>query len=266
MKEDFRRTATPDEIARDGELVEQGMSEGAIGLSSGLEYDVASYSDTDELVALAAAAAKHGGFYMTHIRDEADKSFEAFEEAIAIGERAHIPVQISHIKLGTVGVWDQAPEYIRVFEAARARGVDYHADCYPYDAWHSNLKVLVPNKQYEDPPSVEQALADVGGASRMHDHRVRAEPGYEKHTLEQLAQDGRNHAGRHVHSPDSRGRCGRRRGRHHRPVDDRGRHRGVLSAAVGHGRERRRHRHAIIRAAPARSRACSASSCARSTG
>ena len=98
------------------------MSEGAIGLSSGLEYEVGSYSDTKELVALAAVAAKHGGFYMSHIRDEADRAFEAFQEAIAIGEQAHIPVQISHIKLGTVGVWRQAAQAVALIEDGAEAG------------------------------------------------------------------------------------------------------------------------------------------------
>jgi N-acyl-D-amino-acid deacylase len=188
MKEDFRRIARPDEIERMAQLVEQGMNEGAIGLSSGIEYDVASYSNTEELIAMSAAAAKHGGFYMTHIRDEADRSFEALDEEIAIGERAHIPVEHSHIKLGTTGVWNRASEYIRVIEAARARGVDFLADCYPYDAWHANLKVTVPNKQYEDPASVEKAMAVLGGPSRITITDFAPNRAYEKHTIEELAQ------------------------------------------------------------------------------
>jgi N-acyl-D-amino-acid deacylase len=188
MKEDFRRTARADEIAQMSRLVEQGMSEGAIGLSSGVEYDVASYSDTEELVAMSAVAAKHGGFYMTHVRDEAERSFAALDEAIAIGERAHIPVQHSHIKMGTTGVWNRAPEYIRVIEAARARGVDLLADCYPYDAWHSNLKVIVPNKKYEDPASVEEAIALLGGPGHITITEFAPNRAYEKHTIEQLAQ------------------------------------------------------------------------------
>jgi N-acyl-D-amino-acid deacylase len=188
MKEDFRRTARPDEVARMAQLVEQGMNEGAIGLSSGLEYDVASYSDTDEMIALAVAAAKHGGFYMSHVRDEAEHSFQALDEFIAIGERARIPLQHSHIKMGTTGVWGRAPEYIRVIEAARARGADLLADCYPYDAWHSNLKVIVPNKQYTDPASVEQAMAVLGGPSRITITGFAPNRAWEKHTIEQLAQ------------------------------------------------------------------------------
>jgi N-acyl-D-amino-acid deacylase len=188
MKEDFRRIARPDEIERMAQLVEQGMSEGAIGLSSGIECDVASYSNTEELIAVSVAAAKHGGFYMTHVRDEAERSFEALDETITIGERAHIPVQHSHIKMETTGVWGRAPEYIRVIEAARARGLDLLADCYPYDAWHSNLKVIVPNKQYEDPVSVDKAMAVLGGPSRITITEFAPNRAYEKHTIEQLAQ------------------------------------------------------------------------------
>lgn len=188
MGKDFKRVATPAEVEKMVQLVEQGMTEGAIGLSSGLEYEVGSYSATDEVVAMSTAAAKHGGFYMTHIRDEADKAFEALKEEIAIGERAHIPVQHSHIKLGTVGVWGKAPQYIQVIEAARKRGVDFLADCYPYDAWHSNLKVLVPDKQYENPQSVAKALADVGGGSHVTVVEFKPNPSYEGHTIEDLAR------------------------------------------------------------------------------
>lgn len=188
MQEDYKRVASPAELERMVQLVDQAMREGAIGLSSGVEYEVASYSNTDELVAVAAAAAKHGGFYMTHVRDEADKSFEALQEAIAVGERARIPVQHSHIKLGTVNVWNKAGEFIRVIEAARRRGVDFLADCYPYDAWNSTIKVLVPNKQFEDPRSVERALADVGGANRVTITEFAPNRKYEMRTLEELAK------------------------------------------------------------------------------
>ena len=188
MGKDYKRTARPAEVTQMAKLVEQAMGEGAIGVSSGVEYEVASYSDTDELVGVAAAAARHGGFYMTHIRDEADKSFAALDEEIAIGERARIPVEHSHIKLGTVKVWGKAPEYIRVIEAARRRGVDFTADCYPYDAWNSTIKVLVPDKQYENPKSVEKALADVGGAGHVTITEFPPNRSYEMHTVEQLAK------------------------------------------------------------------------------
>nr|MDP9146842.1 amidohydrolase family protein [Acidobacteriota bacterium] len=138
MGTDFRREATPDEIKKMAALSEDAMNEGAIGISSGLEYDVASYGTTAEVVALAQVASKHGGFYETHIRDEGNKAFAALEEEIAIGDRARLPVEHSHIKLGTVDVWGKAADYIHIVEVARKRGVDFLADCYPYDAWNSN--------------------------------------------------------------------------------------------------------------------------------
>ena len=187
LGKDFRRASTPAEIEKMSQLVNRAMREGAIGLSSGLEYDMGTYSTTDEVVALAAAAAKLHGFYMTHIRDEADLSFQALDEEIAIGERAHIPVEHSHIKLGTVSVWGKAQQYIRVIEAARLRGLDFLADCYPYDAWHSNIKVLVPDKQYADPKSVAKALTDVGGPSHVTIVEFAPNTSYENHTIEELA-------------------------------------------------------------------------------
>jgi N-acyl-D-amino-acid deacylase len=187
MGEDYKRPASDAEIARMAALVEQGMNEGAIGLSSGLEYETGSYSETKELVEIAKAAARHGGFYMSHIRDEADRAFEALAEAIAIGEQAHIPVQISHIKLGTVGVWRKSAAVVKMVEAAHKRGVDITADCYPYDAWHSTITVLVPNKKYDDPASVRNGLDDVGGAANVMIDRDTAHPDYEFKTLEAIA-------------------------------------------------------------------------------
>jgi N-acyl-D-amino-acid deacylase len=189
MGSDYKRAAREDEIERMAALVEQGMREGAIGLSSGLEYEVGSYSETRELVELSKAAARHGGFYMSHIRDEADRAFEAFSEAIAIGEQARIPVQISHIKLGTAGVWGKSAAIVKMIEGARKRGVDVTADCYPYDAWHSTITVLVPNKRYDDPASVRKALADVGGAENVMISRDAAHPEYEFKTLDAIAKE-----------------------------------------------------------------------------
>ena len=189
MKDDFRRAARPEEVARMALLVDQGMREGAAGLSSGLEYEVGGYSDTTELVELAKVVARHDGVYMSHIRDEADKAFDALKEAIAIGEGAHVAVQVSHIKLGTVGVWRKSAEAIALIEAARTRGVDVTADAYPYNAWSSTMTVLVPDKRYDYPPSVERALADVGGAANVLIVRHTPHPEHEFHTLDAIAND-----------------------------------------------------------------------------
>jgi len=188
MGDDFKRTATEAEIQRMQEKMREAMQQGALGLSSGLEYEVGSYASTDEVVALAKVAAEDGGFYMTHIRDEADKAFEALKEEIAIGERAHIPVEHSHIKLGTVGVQGKAAEYIKVIEEARKRGVDFLADCYPYDAWHSNLKVVVPDKQYKNAKSVGAALAAYGGGSHLLITDYAPNPSYEGRSIADLAK------------------------------------------------------------------------------
>jgi N-acyl-D-amino-acid deacylase len=189
MGKDFRRVATPEEIQKMAALAEDAMNEGALGVSSGLEYDVASYSATAEVVALAEVAAKHGGFYETHIRDEGNKSFSALEEELAIGQRAHIPVEHSHIKVSTVAVWGKASEYIHVIEAARKRGLDFLADCYPYDAWHSNIKVLMPDKQYTNPQSVEKALTDTGGPDTVTITEFTPHPEYVGHNIADLARD-----------------------------------------------------------------------------
>ncbi|MDQ6891588.1 MAG: amidohydrolase family protein [Acidobacteriota bacterium] len=188
MGADYKRVSTPEEASKMAELVDAAMRQGAVGLSSGLEYEVGSYSATDELVVMSRAAARHGGIYESHIRDEADKSFEAFAEALEIGRRAGIPVQISHIKLGTVGVRGQAQRAADLFAKARARGQDVTADCYPYEAWHANIEVLVPNKKYDDPPSVERALADVGGAARITISGSRAHPEHVGRNLAQIAE------------------------------------------------------------------------------
>jgi N-acyl-D-amino-acid deacylase len=187
MGDDYKREARLDEVARTEALVEQGMREGAVALSSGLEYEVGGYANTEEVVTLARAAGRHGGFYISHIRDEADRAFEAMREAIAIGERAGLPVQNTHIKLGTVGVWRKADEALKLFDAARARGLDVTADAYPYNAWSSTIAVLVPSKRYDDPADVARGLSDVGGAENVLITRHAARPDYEYKTLAAVA-------------------------------------------------------------------------------
>ena len=188
MGDDFRRTATQAEVAQMDALLDQEMRDGAMGLSSGLEYEVGSYASTEEVVSMARVAARHGGFYISHIRDEADKSFDAIREAIAIGEKAKLPVQITHLKLGTVGVWGKAAEVVDAINAARERGVDVTADVYPYLAWSSNLKVLVPDKQWTNPASVKEALDDVGGGRNVQITRLPKFPQFAGLRLDEAAR------------------------------------------------------------------------------
>jgi N-acyl-D-amino-acid deacylase len=110
------------------------------------------------------------------------------EEAIAISKEGRLPLDISHIKLATVGVWGQSKKAVALIDAARATGQDVTADCYPYEAWHANIEVLVPDKQYFDPKSVARALADVGGAARVTVTACKAHPDYAGRNLEQIAR------------------------------------------------------------------------------
>jgi N-acyl-D-amino-acid deacylase len=188
MGDDYKRAARPDEVARMEALVEQGMREGAVALSSGLEYEVGGYATTDEVVALARVAGRLGGFYISHIRDEADKAFDAMQEVVTIASDAKVPVQNTHIKLGTIGVWHQAGEALSLFNAARAKGLDITADAYPYNAWSSTITVLIPSKRYDDPADVAKGLADVGGAANVLITNDTAHPEYEFKTLDEVAK------------------------------------------------------------------------------
>jgi N-acyl-D-amino-acid deacylase len=187
MGNETNRPATPAEIDQMATLVEQGMRQGAYGLSTGLEYEIGKAATTEEIIALARVAARYRGIYISHIRDEADKVMDALKEAVHIGEAARVPVQISHIKLGTVSVWGQAAKAIGIVEAARRRGLDVTADCYPYDAWHSTITVLVPSGRYDSVADVSQALADVGGAANITVVSCTAHPDFEFKTLDSIA-------------------------------------------------------------------------------
>ena len=187
MGEDYKRKARPDEITQMEELVDQGFKEGALCLSSGLEYEVGGYATVEEVIALAKVAARHGGFYISHIRDEADLTLEARTELVAIGERAGVAVQNTHIKVGTAGVWGKARDALRIFDSARSRGLDVTADCYPWDAWSSTILVLIPNKKYDDPVSVARGLADVGGAKNVMITSYEKDRSYEFKNMAEIA-------------------------------------------------------------------------------
>ena len=188
MGDDTNRRATPDEIEKMRQMVEQAMREGAIGLSTGLEYETGKPASTEEVIVLARAAGAFGGMYISHIRDEADKTFEALNEAIRIGREAQLPVQISHIKLGSVAVWGRAKEAVALINKARASGLDVTADCYPYDAWSSTIRVLIPSGRHFDPADVARGLADVGGPANITIVSCRAHPDYEFKNMEEISR------------------------------------------------------------------------------
>ncbi|MES2095189.1 MAG: amidohydrolase family protein [Pseudomonadota bacterium] len=142
------RAPTPDELAQEKALVAKGMCEGAIGFSTGLFYAPQSFSKTDEVIALAAEAAKRGGYYDSHIRDESSYTVglaAAVDEAIAIGRATGMPIHISHIKALGVDVQGMAPAIIARIQAARAAGVNITASQYPWNASGTSLVAsLVP--------------------------------------------------------------------------------------------------------------------------
>ena len=188
MKTDTTRKATDEEIKLMAALVDQSMKEGAFGLSSGLEYDVGFSASTEELVALARAAAKYHGIYMTHMRDEEEGMLNAIRESIQIGREAGLPVQISHIKMGNRNVWGKSADAIAIIEEARKSKFDITADAYPYTAWASTITVLVPSRKHEDRIEVERGLSNVGGADKVLITSCSAHRDYEGKTLEQIAK------------------------------------------------------------------------------
>jgi N-acyl-D-aspartate/D-glutamate deacylase len=161
MGKDFRRQANANEVEAMAALLDQDMAAGALGLSTGIEYDPGIYSDPSEIVTLARVAAGHGGRYISHVRSE-DRWFEdAVEEIINIGRQTGMPVQISHFKLAMKRLWGQAPRVLERLDQARAEGIDITADIYPYEYWHSNLMVLLPGRDPTDRKAAELALAEI---------------------------------------------------------------------------------------------------------
>jgi N-acyl-D-amino-acid deacylase len=138
------RAATPDELSRMQALVAAAMRQGALGLSSALEYAPAPYASTEELIALASTAAQFGGIYATHMRSEQESIMTAIDETIRIGREARIPVEIWHLKAGGVSNFGLMPEIVAHIERARAAGVDIAADTYAYPAWYNEFSAFIP--------------------------------------------------------------------------------------------------------------------------
>src|SRR6185312_17535995 len=141
---DDNRAPTPAELERMKGLVAQAMQQGAIGVSTALQYAPAPYASTEELIALAKEAAKHGGIYATHMRNEGDGEMKAMDEAIRIGREAHIPVEIWHLKAAGKPNWGKMPQIVAKIDAARAAGVDVTADTYAYPAWFNEMSAFIP--------------------------------------------------------------------------------------------------------------------------
>lgn len=184
MGNDYKRPATASEISQIEKLVEQDMKDGALGVSSGLEYDPGYYSNTDELIALSKVAARYQGLYISHMRDEGDFVFKAIAELQEISQKANIPAQISHVKLGTFAVWNRAAEVNRI-----TANPPFTADVYPYLYWQSTIAALTPSRDWKDRKIWEKGLADVGGPQNVRLTAYSPNPAWESKTIEQIAKE-----------------------------------------------------------------------------
>jgi dihydroorotase/N-acyl-D-amino-acid deacylase len=141
---DNNRAPSAEELERMKALVRDAMREGAIGLSTALQYSPAPYAKSEELIALAAEAASFGGTYASHIRDEGDAILPALDEAFRIGREAKIPVEIWHLKAAGKSNWGRMPEIVARIEAARKSGLDVAADTYGYPAAFNTFSAVIP--------------------------------------------------------------------------------------------------------------------------
>ncbi len=187
MGGDFKRKATPDEIRKMEDLVRTDMAAGALGLSTGLEYDPGIYSAPGEVIALAKVAAAAGGRYISHIRSEDRTEWQAIDEIIDIGRDAAIPVQVSHMKLAMRGLWGQAGRLVQTLDRARASHVQITADLYPYTYWQSTITVLFPKRDFQDREEAEFVLKQVVAPQDLLITHFDANPSYAGKTLADIA-------------------------------------------------------------------------------
>jgi N-acyl-D-amino-acid deacylase len=184
------RAATSDELSRMQALVAVAMQQGALGVSSALEYAPAPYASTEELIALASTAAQFGGIYATHMRSEQESIMTSIDETIRIGREAHIPVEIWHLKAGGVSNFGLMPEIVAHIERARAAGVDIAADTYAYPAWYNEFSAFIPPwahdggnakliERLQDPATRARLKTELATVSHDWDNEWQSVPGPE---------------------------------------------------------------------------------------
>ncbi|MBO0697157.1 MAG: D-aminoacylase, partial [Zavarzinella sp.] len=140
---------TPEQFDEMKRIVDAAMNDGAIGLSTMLMMPPGSLATTDDIVELCKVVAKHGGSYSSHIRNEGLGVFDSVKEAIAIGERAGVPVDVIHIKIADEKYWGRMNEVVALIDAARRRGVSVRANVYPYTRGNNNLASIIPPWAHE---------------------------------------------------------------------------------------------------------------------
>jgi N-acyl-D-amino-acid deacylase len=142
-------------------MLKQDMEAGALGLSTGLEYDPGIFSDPEEVIELSKLTAELGGRYISHIRSEDRYFWKALDEIINIGGVTKMPVQISHTKLAMRNIWGQSDKLLKKLDSARAAGIQLTADVYPYAYWQSTMTVLFPDRDFKNRKTAEFALTEI---------------------------------------------------------------------------------------------------------
>jgi N-acyl-D-amino-acid deacylase len=188
MGEDYKRPARPDEVEAMKRLLEADMAEGALGLSSGLEYDPGIYSEKAEVLALAEVSAGHGGRYISHIRSEDQQLWAALDEIVDIGRRTGQPVQVSHMKLAMTDWWGQAAHFTGKLDAARKEGIRVTGDVYPYEYWQSSLTVMFPKRDFDNRASAEFAVTSLSTPEGMIISAYAPEPALVGKSLAEIAR------------------------------------------------------------------------------
>jgi N-acyl-D-amino-acid deacylase len=187
---DDDKQPTPAQLDEMKTLVREAMQDGAVGVSTSLEYAPAPYAKTDELIALATEAGKFGGIYATHMRNESDSVLDAIDEALRIGREGHVPVEIWHIKVAGKNNWGRMPEVVAKINAARDAGTDVTADTYAYTAWFNDFSAFIPPwahdggtaklvERLKDPATRERIRKDMLTPSRDWDNEWQEIPGPE---------------------------------------------------------------------------------------
>jgi N-acyl-D-aspartate/D-glutamate deacylase len=204
------RAPTAAELEEMKRLVDESMQQGALGLSTGLVYVPANYAKTEEVIELAKVAARHGGIYVSHMRDEATGLLDSVAELIRIAEEAGLPGQIQHHKAVGVTQWGWSEKTLAMIDAARARGLDITLDLYPYTASSTGSSVLFPQwalaggrqafaRRIADPgqrEKIEREMRDIfekerggGDLKNVQFRSVGSDRRYDGRTLADLAAD-----------------------------------------------------------------------------
>ena len=171
------RAPSPAELERMTGLVREAMAQGAVGVSTSLQYAPAPYASTEELIALAAESARAGGLYATHMRSESEAEMAAIDETIRIAREARTPVEIWHLKAAGKRNWGRMPDIVRKIEAARQEGVDIAADTYAYPAWFNSFSAFIPPWAHEGGDDAMLArLKDPATRARIRKELESAEP------------------------------------------------------------------------------------------